>query len=310
MQIKDYPLTNYLADDDFLLVQTTSDNAFKSIKASTVKAYCGGASSSSTSSTFLLDNVLGVVSARSLRKLKTSYTGKAVKTILSDGTSQDIDFTSSNIIDVAALKSFAGNGNAFVNKIYDQIGGLDISQSTFSSCPKIVSNGLVITAANKPTLSFNNSFLSGSIPCGYPITIIAVVEIFGSTNGAFIKCGNTSSGLGIGVGSGNFDNPGTTLVGLDETVAWLNTSGNFTTNSLAIAEINCDGSNFSMYLNGIQVESGSAGIVPPSQTYSVGGYSSRLPICNISEDIVFNLVISSTTRSAIVQNMKEYYSIS
>ena len=50
MQIKDYPLITTLSDDDLLLVQTASDNAFKSIKASSVKTYCGGASTTTSSS--------------------------------------------------------------------------------------------------------------------------------------------------------------------------------------------------------------------------------------------------------------------
>lgn len=50
MQIKDYPLITSLADDDLILVETASDNAFKSVKASTLKTYCGVATTSSGSS--------------------------------------------------------------------------------------------------------------------------------------------------------------------------------------------------------------------------------------------------------------------
>lgn len=49
MQIKDYPLITSLSDNDLLIVQTANDNAFKSIKASTLKAYCGSTATGGSS---------------------------------------------------------------------------------------------------------------------------------------------------------------------------------------------------------------------------------------------------------------------
>ncbi|MEH2302866.1 MAG: hypothetical protein V7K88_28790 [Nostoc sp.] len=50
MQIKDYPLITALSNDDLLLVQTASDDAFKSLKVSDLKSYIGVSSSSGSGS--------------------------------------------------------------------------------------------------------------------------------------------------------------------------------------------------------------------------------------------------------------------
>jgi hypothetical protein len=60
-------------------------------------------------STLLLDDIPGIQTIYALRKLKTSYSGSAIRVRRpSDNTEQDIGFDSSNNLDTAALMSFLG----------------------------------------------------------------------------------------------------------------------------------------------------------------------------------------------------------
>ncbi|MEH2456538.1 hypothetical protein [Nostoc sp.] len=301
MQIKDYPLITALSDNDLLLIQAANDGAYKSITKANLLA---GLSSSAggTSSGLLLDAVTNVISARSIRKLLTSYAGKSLKAAISESSSQDIGYASNNL-DLTALNSFAGSNNIFVSELYDQIGNFNATQSTFSLCPQILTN------ASIPALHYNSSFLSSPIPASnYPLTIIAVVSIVSLTNGAFIKYGDTNNGIGIGVGNGTVDNSGTNLIGLNEAIAWISSSTPLSTSGLSIVEISSTGSQTNIYLNGDVIAIGNQSYAPTGN-YLIGGYSNRKPVCNIYEDIVFNTLITPLTRATIVANMKTYYKI-
>ena len=101
------------------------------------------------------------------RKLKSSYSGSCLKVRRSsDSTTQDIGFDSSGLMDTAALLSFCGAGDGFIDTLYDQSGNArNLTQSTAESQPKIVSSGVVNTGINsKPTALFdgtNDHFLTG-----------------------------------------------------------------------------------------------------------------------------------------------------
>ncbi|MHC5719061.1 MAG: hypothetical protein ACYTX0_45095, partial [Nostoc sp.] len=233
-----------------------------------------------------------------------AYTGKVLQALLTDGSTEDIDFIS-GILDTATLKTSAGSSSAYVNKFYDQVGSFNTSST---SPPKIIDAGTLQTAGGKPTLSYSSNFLSIPIPTGYPITIIAAIKISSSTGGAFIKCGSDNSGIGIGCGNGTIDNPGINLIGLNEGIAWIASNTPIPTSQMSIIEINSTGVSTNVYLNGDLVVTG-GGSYTPSGNYNLGGYAARFCNCNISEDIVFNQIISSTTRGKIVSNMMNYYGI-
>ena len=104
-----------------------------------------------TSNLLPLDAVSGATLAFSVRKLRAGYAGSAIRVRRSsDNTEQDIGF-SGNDLDSSGLLSFAGAGDAFVVKWYDQSGagsGSRIAyQATTSKQAKIVSSGSLITAA-------------------------------------------------------------------------------------------------------------------------------------------------------------------
>jgi hypothetical protein len=108
--------------------------------------------------TGLLDTYSGAAAAYSLRKLRTAYTGNAIRVRrTSDNTEQNIGFVN-NVLDTASLTSFCSGTNGFVTTWYDQSGnGRDATQTTAANQPQIVSSGSVILENGKPAVQFDGS---------------------------------------------------------------------------------------------------------------------------------------------------------
>lgn len=110
----------------------------------------------------LLDTYPAAV-AYSLRKLRSSYSGSAIRVRRSsDNTEQDIGF-SGNDLDASALTTFCSGTNGYVTKWYDQSGnGIDAAQTTGSVQPMICLSGVINTDANgNYTIHFN--YLTSSL---------------------------------------------------------------------------------------------------------------------------------------------------
>lgn len=109
----------------------------------------------------LLDLFPNAAVAYSLRKLRTAYTGSAIRVRRSsDNTEQDIGFVGNNL-DTASLLTFCGAGNGFVVTWYDQsTNGNNATQATAGNQPRIVINGNINLVNSKPSLLFNNQFLN------------------------------------------------------------------------------------------------------------------------------------------------------
>ena len=92
----------------------------------------------------------------SLRKLITAYSGNAVRVRRSsDNTEANIGFTPTGDFDEAALRTFAGSGNAFVTIWYDQSGnGKNMTQTNTGYQPQILFNGSLKYINSRPTIDF------------------------------------------------------------------------------------------------------------------------------------------------------------
>jgi hypothetical protein len=76
----------------------------------------------------------------------------------SDNAEQNIGFDGSGNLDTSSLTSFCSGTNGFVTTWYDQSeNGKNITQSTASNQPQIVSGGSVITKNSKPCCQFTNA---------------------------------------------------------------------------------------------------------------------------------------------------------
>jgi len=106
----------------------------------------------------LLDTYSGAAAAYSLRKLRSGYSGNAIKVRRSsDNTEQDIGFVD-NELDTSTLATFCSGTDGFVTTWYDQSGnGKNATQTTAANQPQIVSSGSVINENGKPTVQFDGS---------------------------------------------------------------------------------------------------------------------------------------------------------
>jgi hypothetical protein len=150
----------------------------------------------------LLDLYPNAAAAYSLRKLRTAYTGSAIRVRRSsDNTETDIGFNNAGDLDTSALATFVGNGNGFVSTWYDQSGNdRHATQTGTTFQPTVVSSGSLVTMNTKPSLNFNTSttrlryqqvtnFLS------QPTTIFATVQGVDVNGQRFISDG---SNLNVG----------------------------------------------------------------------------------------------------------------
>ena len=114
----------------------------------------------------ILDSYTGSAASYSLRKLKTTYSGYAIKVRRSsDNTETDIGF-SGEALDTVSLLTFVGSGNGFVTTWYDQSGnGKNAVQTTATNQPNIVNGGNIRTQGTKPTLYFDG--IDDYLDCGY-----------------------------------------------------------------------------------------------------------------------------------------------
>ena len=101
---------------------------------------------------FLLDLYPSSLVAFSVRLLRSTYTGKALRVRRSsDNTELDIGFNSSGDLDTTSLLSFCGALNGFVTTWYDQSGsGNNLTQTTAANQPIIVNGGALTLRNGKP----------------------------------------------------------------------------------------------------------------------------------------------------------------
>jgi hypothetical protein len=150
----------------------------------------------------LLDLYPTAAAAYSLRRLRSAYTGSAIRVRrASDNTEQDIGF-SNNQLDTSSLTTFCSGTNGFVTTWYDQSGnGRNATQTTAANQPQIVSSGSVILENGKPSVQFDgsNDYLSlnsaASVFSGnnLPLSRIHVIRPTLSQASSFFSFGNSSN---------------------------------------------------------------------------------------------------------------------
>jgi len=103
---------------------------------------------------YLLDTYEGAAAAYSLRRLRSAYTGPAVRVMRESNNDElDIYFDGQGNLDTASLEAFCAGTDGFVKVWYDQgQGGNDATQEATGSQPKIVSSGSIIEEGGKPAI--------------------------------------------------------------------------------------------------------------------------------------------------------------
>jgi hypothetical protein len=154
---------------------------------------------------YLVDNIATAPSfCYSLRKLRSSYNDYCIKIRRnSDNTTQDIGFDANGYVDTAAMTTFTGGNDGFVDTWYDQSGNtLHLTAGTTSNQPIIVAAGTVLTltknsrtraairfqASNSHYLYRNNvvnsiDFLGYTATCAYYNSTPGSVPVIGGVTG-------------------------------------------------------------------------------------------------------------------------------
>jgi hypothetical protein len=141
----------------------------------------------------LLDDYPNAAAAYSLRKLRTAYTGSAIRVRRSnDNTEQDIGFTAGGDLDTVSLKTFVGANSGFVTTWYNQgdSSGRDVSQSTAANQPRVVNAGVVDRENGKVAMIYDgsNDFLQAATASDWTFLHFGTVH----TNFGVARAGNVT----------------------------------------------------------------------------------------------------------------------
>ena len=112
-----------------------------------------------TQNTPLLDTYSGAAASYSLRKLRSDYSGNAVKVRrASDNVEADIGFSVFKELDTVALAAHCGSSDGFVSVWYDQSSSNNATQTTAANQPKIYDGTTgVVTENGKPAIDLDGS---------------------------------------------------------------------------------------------------------------------------------------------------------
>jgi hypothetical protein len=283
----------------------------------------------------LLDTYTGAAAAYSLRKLKTAYTGNAIRVRRSnDNTEQDIGFIANGGLDTASLKTFVGVNSGFVTTWYDQSGNArNATQTTAANQPRIALSGIIDTlnkrSVNAILFSLNRLNIDTSLSNQFE-SANQQASFFGVTRPSSVTGGRrailTFSGNELTSTSndrlqfGYNDNllegflrirttvntdkiitssPNTTSINLSYINTWIKTSSNGTIYLNNNAGTSGDQTNVSITLNQATI----AASVRGSDNNIADFFAGR-----ISEIIIYNSDQSSN-RTGIETNINSYYGI-
>lgn len=277
----------------------------------------------------LLDDYPNAAAAYSLRKLRTAYTGSAIRVRRSsDNIEQDIVFDINGDLDTSTLSTFCSGTNGFVVTWYDQSGnGRNATQATAANQPQIVSSGSVITDGLKPTIYWDGSdrlsLVSDSMTnnIGY-FSLFGVSKLGENTSGtsrwiALMSTGtsNTSSRLLFGKFNNNYITGGRRLDA--DSFSGATSSSTYTLNrvSNSILLDFVSGTidaffNSSLEASSTTFHSGGNTSATDSQTQQIGasGSGSENWLGNIQE-LIFYTTNQSSNRTGIETNINDYYAI-
>lgn len=246
----------------------------------------------------LLDLVTNAAAAYSFRKLRSGYSGSAVRLRRSsDNAEQDIGFSGTDF-DTAAASSFIGGGSGYVKTWYDQsANGRNATNATVGFQPSYVEGGI----NSKPAAFFDaaDDYLSNNFAISQPLSILSVA-LFPALSGV-ARC--------------IFDGLTTRLIfGVNNTHIYLyagtsqETSVALSSNTAYVLSAVVNGSSSVAYQNGTVRTIGNPGAGGLSNL-GIGGsfmFNSKY----ISELVLIGSALSSDAMASAVTNIKSGWGIS
>jgi hypothetical protein len=269
----------------------------------------------------LLDLYPSAAAAYSVRKLRATYSGSAIRVRRSsDNTEQDIGFAN-NVLDTSALTTFCSGTNGFVTTWYDQSGNSrNATQTTAANQPQIVSSGSVLLYSGKPTLKFDGSndyLLTPNFSYGSALSLYYVTQRNGSATGdGYAPEISMRSTISLATDVGAFHYIGPTLKGASfpffPNFGSYDLTGNYANADKYL--INYEQTNsvgFDVYRNNSR-EGGTttSGSIPSTtQGFIIAMQTlARFTNNNFSEVIMWN-TNQASNRSTINTNINAYYGI-
>lgn len=255
---------------------------------------------------WLLDAYPNAAAAYSLRKLRSAYTGSAIRVRrASDNTEQDIGFVN-NELDTASLTSFCSGTNGFVKTWYDQSGnGRDAGQTTAANQPQIVSSGSVILENNKPSIRFiaaNPSYLRNTSSFSYQTTF-TLTRFITRTDAGYLISAESAIQKGI------TDLNGTGYRIFANVVLYANINPSLTNQDLIYGLF--DGVNSQISVDNSNIVTGDTGT--SSATGIIIGVARNINIGSEFDGTMQEIITydsnQSTNRTAIKSNINSFYSI-
>jgi hypothetical protein len=256
---------------------------------------------------YLLDTYEGAAAAYSLRRLRSAYTGPAVRVRRASNNDElDIYFNRDGSFDTATLEAFCAGTDGFVKVWYDQgQEGNDMSQTTTADQFRIVLAGVVSTLNGQPTLNspFGIRYLESTADTDYSSGLFTAAVFNGRTYPLSVQSDN-DTGFRQHVlpdsMRGRFDNTNVA-------------DSSFTTynDDQGLQILTFDGSTGGNYINDNTGVTASVSVSDTSaMTKTIGslGWSEQAYIGNIQEVIMFDSD-QSANREAIRDNINEHYSI-
>ena len=257
----------------------------------------------------LLDLYPNAGAAYSLRKLRTAYSGNAIRVRRSsDNAEQNIGFVS-NVLDTASLLIFCGAGNGFVTTWYDQSGNANNgTQTTAANQPQIVSSGALLTVNSKTCISFDGTNDRFNLTS----TITGAASNYQSFVGKRDASARRLYALATGSGAGYLftlwdDNK--YYLQAKTTQYQASTATDTSTAQLLLTGLNNAGTQ-SMFKNGNTIASSSVSFSLTLSITAIGFYNiaSLMAYCKLQE-IVFYNSNQSTNRTGIESDINSFYTI-
>lgn len=253
----------------------------------------------------LLDNILAQPAvAFGMRRLRSRYTGAALRVRRTDNAEQDIQFDANGNLNQTALLSFANGQSLFVTTWYDQSGnGLNFTQSTAARQPRIVNNGVMDERAGIPAIrhfaanSHHLTINAFTLTAGNPWTVNVVQGLTGGANGRMLGANNNWF-----LGSWNGSEQAAYFVGWpspNPLVSATNTNQIYTGISYVTAA--------SAFRNGVQFTA--VALPNPPSTLTTSGYlgSSEFSNGTSQEIIAYGSALSASERQLLETSQTNYY---
>lgn len=282
-------------------------------------------SSAAPPAALLLDTYPGAAAAYSLRKLRSAYTGAAIRVRRSsDNAETDIGFVS-NVLDTTTLLTFCGAGNGFVSIWYDQSGNANNATNIdlLQQMP-VVNSGLLYFINSKVALSLLRPTTVAylALPTGILnattnlslLTVINIDNTTGENSGLFGPSSSFNTGIEI-LNLSGFGNR--TALRLNGTLRNANSGASFQLwddNIQTLTEIYGNTISTSAYKNNTSVTLTNSTAMPSlnfTGIYTIDRYGGNTgaSINGLIQEFIIYKSNQLSNRTGIQNNINSYYTI-